>query len=300
MKIIETHIVPVTFEKLRLQEYAATIFKSVPTRSGIKKAIKRKEILIDGKVAKTSNFIQQGQKIELLETQEKQRKAFPLKLEVIFEDEDLAVINKPAGYPTSGNYFKTIENALPFNLKISNKMGALVFPAPVHRLDNPTSGLLLIAKTRPAQIKLNRAFQNKEIRKTYVALVIGKIPEDDIFSNKIEGKIATTEIRPLKYFKVGDEDFSLVTVSPKTGRTHQIRIHLAQNNFPILGDRLYGGLFCQFHHKGLFLAATGLQFNHPRSNKEITLELGLPRKFRKIKNLINKNLPQSFTMPKQV
>lgn len=261
-----------------MQEYAPSIFKSITTKSGIKKAIKRQEILLDGKIAKTSDYIKENQKIELLLGEVKVKKVFKLQLEVIFEDEFLAVVKKPAGFPTSGNYFKTIENSLPYNLLPSGETDALPFPAPVHRLDNPTSGLLLVAKTRNAQMQLHLGFENKEIEKKYVALVHGKTPEFAVYNKEIQGKPSVSEMQLLKHFRRKEEDFSLVQVNPKTGRTHQIRIHLSQNGYPIAGDKEYG-LAAPKGKRGLFLAATGLKFQHPMTGVLMKFEIPLPKKF---------------------
>jgi len=280
LKILETHIVPAIDENIRLQEYASTIFRSITTRNGIKKAIKRQEILLDGKIAQTSDWIKEHQKIELLQSEAKAKKIFQLKLEVIFEDDFLAVINKPAGYPTSGNYFKTIENALPFNLKESAEFDALPYPVPVHRLDNPTSGLLLIAKTRTVQTTLHLEFENRNIQKTYIALVHGKTSESFEISNKIDGKLSHTQFKSLKYFELEDQPYSLLEINPDTGRTHQIRIHLAQNNFPIVGDKEHGIEETNRKFRGLYLTSVGLKFQHPKTLGNLDLRLELPKKFK--------------------
>jgi tRNA pseudouridine65 synthase/23S rRNA pseudouridine1911/1915/1917 synthase len=279
LKILETHIVPIIQEKIRLQEYAVDIFKSITSRSGIKKAIKREEILIDGQIAKTSDWIKEDQKIELLQQEIKPKKIFRIKLEVIFEDDYFAVVNKLPGYPTSGNYFKTIENALPFNLKISEQQDALPYPLPVHRLDNPTGGLLLIAKTRFAQTKLYQAFETQEIEKTYTALVHGTTPETANFQDKIDQKSASTKIQTLRSFSFKNENFSLVEVNPDTGRTHQIRIHLSLHGFPIVGDKEHGKSSEPFTKKGLYLAAIGLRLTHPITDEPLEFKTKIPRKF---------------------
>ena len=285
MKIKETHIVPKLSEEIRLQEYAAKIFKSITTRSAVKKAIKKQRILINGKSGHTGDWILEGQKIELLNI-ENQQKTFELKLEVVYEDEHIAVINKPAGYPTSGNYFKTIKNALPFNLKASNAIDQLENPLPAHRLDNPTSGILLCAKTNKALIELNRQFQQKEIQKTYTAIVEGDFPDSTInFKDDIEGKPAATSVKLLKKLVIKSTNLSLVEAKPLTGRTHQIRIHLATNGFPILGEKIYGSPIHQFK-KGLFLASTAVSFKHPADLSKASFKINFPKKFERFtKNL---------------
>jgi tRNA pseudouridine65 synthase/23S rRNA pseudouridine1911/1915/1917 synthase len=212
------------------------------------------------------------------------KKTFTLKLDVLYEDEDLAIIDKPAGVPTSGNYFKTIENALPFNLQISAKNTTLPAPLPAHRLDNPTSGLLICAKTRPALTEIQKMFREKEIEKTYSAITTGHAPKMAIFDTEIEGKSAVTRIETEEYFRIGNLEYSLLRVFPETGRTHQIRIHLSQNDLPIVGDKQYGGEIQQ-KFRGLYLAATGIKFKHPINGEKLSFELPLPKKFLKIKGL---------------
>jgi len=278
LKIIETHIVPAIGEKIRLQEYAASIFKTITSRSGIKKAIKREDILIDGEVARTSDWIREAQVIQLRQEKSSEKKIFKLNLEVIFEDEFLAIVNKPAGFPTSGNYFKTIENALPYNLLPSIEEDALPRPLPVHRLDNPTTGLLLIAKTRHVQIDLNRGFENKKIFKIYLAIVRGKAPDKLIITTEVDKKPAITEVISIRHFKNNYGNYTLIKAEPKTGRTHQIRIHLSEQGFPIVGDNLYGKDE-NGDRKGLFLAATGLNLVHPVKDENLSLELPVPFRF---------------------
>lgn len=271
---------PVIGEKIRLQEYAASIFKTITTRSGIKKAIKRGEILIDGEVAKTSDWIKENQTLQLRQAKFSEKKIFQLNLEVIFEDEFLAVINKPGGFPTSGNYFKTIENSLPFNLFPSLEEDALPRPVPAHRLDNPTTGLLLTAKTRNVQIKLNHGFENRVIQKTYLAVVHGNAPDEITISAEVEDKPAITRVISLNHFHNKYGEFTLIEAEPKTGRTHQIRIHLSEKGFPIVGDDLYGKKEAG-DNKGLFLAATGLKFIHPVSGEALNFTLPVPGRFKK-------------------
>lgn len=278
LKLLEKHLVPQLQQPIRLQEYASSIFKTITTRSGIKKAIKKQLILLNGKPANTGDWIEEGQLLELLAEKLPKKKVFQLNLKVIFEDNFLAVIEKPSGYPTNGNYFKTIENALPYNLKNSTEKDALPYPIPAHRLDNPTSGLLLIAKTKNVQVKLNQAFENKEIQKSYLAIVSGEISKSGLFTIPIDGKSAETKFQLKKTFSKNDKTFSLVELFPTTGRTHQIRIHLSKNGSPIVGDEVYGS---SEKTKGILLAAHSLAFTHPISKKSLHFENTFPKKFEK-------------------
>jgi len=190
------------------------------------------------------------------------------------------VIIKPAGISVSGNKFKTIQNALLYTLSPSKKSDCLPWPLPVHRLDNQTSGLLIIAKTRIARIKLGQAFEKKEIEKTYHAVVIGKTNNEGTIQFPIDSKKSTTDYKKLQFVSsLKNKYLSLLEVYPKTGRTHQIRIHCAKLGFPILGDKLYGSENLILKHKGLFLAAVGISFTHPISEKELCFSIPTPAKF---------------------
>lgn len=209
-----------------------------------------------------------------------------LKLSIIFQDDDLAVIIKPAGINVSGNQFKTVQNALPHNLTPSPKNDKLPYPLPVHRLDNQTSGLLLIAKTKTARIKLGRDFENKSITKKYHAILIGKLVGSGQISTTIATKKSLSLYHSLRTVpSLKNRWLTLIELTPITGRTHQLRIHCAQKGYPILGDKLYGNEGMILRKKGLFLAATSLKFNHPISNEPLTFEIPLPHKF--IKRLEN-------------
>jgi len=277
--ILEKHIVPLGDYHIRLQEYAGAIFEKLQTRSAVKKAIAKNTILINQQIASTGDWIKSGQLIELIALETSPKKIFQLQLEVVFEDEDMAVINKPAGFPTNGNYYKTIENALPFNLKTTTKKDALNFPKPVHRLDNPTSGILLIAKTKTAQIGLHQQFENKSIQKTYHAVVVGLLPQNGRIDIEIKEQEALTLFKNIQQIPaLQNEYLTLVQLQPKTGRTHQLRIHLSSLGNPIVGDKLYAPKNVMLH-KGLFLCATKIEFYHPITKNNMEIEIKIPQKF---------------------
>ena len=154
MIVKETHLVPEGVSAVRLSGYARSAFTSIPSRKGVDKAIKRGELRVNGEPAGTGDWIKPGQLLELVDTQQNIPKTYRLSLEVVFEDDDLAVINKPPGIEVSGNKFKTITNALAGSLTASPQPDALPWPRPVHRLDYSTSGLLIVAKTARAQVSL--------------------------------------------------------------------------------------------------------------------------------------------------
>ncbi|WP_423999032.1 RluA family pseudouridine synthase [Maribacter sp. IgM3_T14_3] len=227
MQLKETHISKKNTTPVRLQEYGVGVFQQISTKSALKKAIKKNLLLVDGSIATTATLIAGGEVIEYhhpLENEAKTR--LLLKLEVVYEDDYIAVINKPAGILVSGNNFKTVANALYQNLKMSSAEDA-VSPQPCHRLDYATTGLLLIGKTSTSITKLNRLFERKEIEKIYFAVTMGAMKETDHIDLPIDDKPASSSYQVLK--SVISERFSflnLVKLSPHTGRRHQLRKHL--------------------------------------------------------------------------
>jgi RluA family pseudouridine synthase len=277
---IEKHIVPKLLEKNRLSDYLIGIFTAVPTRKGIKKAIKKGAVFINGEIGNTGDWLVGNEVIELFDLLEKQPKIFEFDLLIIFEDDDLAVINKPGGIPVSGNYFKTIQNALPHNLQPSTAKDALKIPRPVHRLDAPTCGLLLIAKSKTAHLELSKQFAEKTIRKRYQAIVIGQLPENGQIDLPIDNKPSLTEFQTIRVVpSLKNEFLTFVNLYPITGRTHQLRKHLAALNHPILGDKLYGKEGLILWKKGLFLCAVELDFIHPKTQERMNILIEPPKKF---------------------
>ncbi len=283
MTISETHKVPKLEKSIRLQEYGVGIFKTIPTKSGLKKALKKKLILVDGKIATTALFISGNELIELYKKgKDTTFKQFDFELDILFEDDYLAVIYKPSGILVSGNSFATIDNALLQNVTKSTLFDA-VRPRPVHRLDYPTSGLLLIGKTSSSIIALNQLFENKEIKKTYHAINIGKMNEKGEINFPVDAKNAFTSYQVLK--TVISERFNflnLVELTPKTGRKHQLRKHLLAINNPILGDKEHFTDGLILNGKGLYLHASALKFKHPFTKEIINITKELPKKFKKI------------------
>ncbi|MEE9407609.1 MAG: RluA family pseudouridine synthase [Polaribacter sp.] len=283
MKLSETHIVQKLEKPIRFQEYGVGVFNTIPTKSGIKKAIKKEHIFINGVLATTSKYISGGEKIELFESENSSTfERLELKLDVLFEDDYLAIIYKPAGILVSGNKFVTIANGLTQNLKKSNLVDA-VKPQPIHRLDYPTSGVLLIGKTSSSITELGKLFKNKEIQKTYFAVVIGKICKGGIINLNVDNKNAYTEFEVLNFVISKRFEFlNLVKLQPKTGRKHQLRKHLTAIGNPILGDKEYFIEDTILNGKGLYLHASSLEFVHPFMKEKISVTKELPKKFTKI------------------
>jgi len=281
----EIHIVPILENRIRFQEYGIAVFSTITTKSALKKAIKKGSITINAEEASTATYIQGGEKIVFTPfISETKEKTLDFNLKVVFEDDFLAIIEKPAGIIVSGNKFKSIVNALPTNLKPSTQDDALLAPQPAHRLDFATSGLLVVGKTKGALLGLNALFKNKEIDKTYHAVTIGRMTQKegmiaapiDAKTSKSEYKILATEISERFQY------LNLVQLVPKTGRRHQLRKHMLFIGNPILGDATYCEPEQLLKGKGLYLHASNISFLHPITQKEIAASLPLPKKFRKI------------------
>ncbi|WP_166381666.1 RluA family pseudouridine synthase [Polaribacter sp. 11A2H] len=285
MQLVETHIVEKLEKPIRFQEYSVGIFNTIPTKSGIKKAIKKGLIFIDGSLASTSKYISGGEKIELFESENSSTfERLELDIEVLFEDETLAIVYKPAGILVSGNKFVTIANGLAQNLKKSTLADA-VKPQPIHRLDYPTSGLLLVGKTSTAINVLGKLFKEKEIQKTYFAVTIGKMNSEGTIKLPIDEKESETAFEVLQsVISERFEHLNLVKLSPKTGRKHQLRKHLFSLGNPILGDKEYFLEGKVLNGKGLYLHAATLDFIHPFTKTPISISKELPKKFNKIFN----------------
>jgi len=279
----ELHIVPNIPSPMRLQEYGVGIFDAALTKSALKKALKKKLIKVNGLVATTATMIRGGESISISSPTEfnpKKKLIFPL--EVLFEDEYLAVIHKPAGILVSGNSFKTIANALPQNLQPSRLPDA-TRPQPVHRLDYATTGILLVGKTSSSIRALNKLFEDKKVTKTYYAVTIGEMDDGGEITSEIDGKPSSSQYQLLE--SIASPRFAhlnLVKLYPKTGRRHQLRKHLASIGNPILGDRDYGVEGLILSGKGLYLHAYSIDFIHPFTKEKMSFEDELPQRFKKL------------------
>ncbi|RCW30806.1 RluA family pseudouridine synthase [Marinilabilia salmonicolor] len=276
----EKHIVTSDTRSIRLSDYGPGIFPGLSTKSAFKKAIKKGEIMVDKQPGTTGHIVKPGEVITWNTPDDKPVKIYHIDLEVVYEDETLGVVNKPAGVVVSGNQFRTLENALPLHLEPSSHTDALVSPKAIHRLDAPTSGLIIIAKTAAARVKLSRLMEQKEIHKTYQALVIGETQESWSSETPVDEKPATTLFRKIRTVpSLRSETLTMVEAKPLTGRTHQIRKHLSEAGTPILGDKMYGKEGLILKGKGLFLCATQVAFPHPFSGEPISIKIDPPHKF---------------------
>jgi 23S rRNA pseudouridine1911/1915/1917 synthase len=282
VRVIEKHIVPAEADSERIEGFIHSTFQLLPTRNSAKKAVKRKCIQVNGKFIESGTRIKEGEFVELIQHEVvKPEFSFPIK--IVHEDEWIAVVEKPPGLRVNGNYFKTVENALIGKIKKSDKNDALEYCKVVHRLDIPTGGLLLVAKTGNALIDCSKQFEKRLVRKKYRAVVIGKPDSTGEFNSSVDGREAVTRYRIIKTVpSLRNKWLTLVEIHPETGRRHQIRKHFSEEGFPILGDKDYGIDGLVLKGKGLFLWSTGLTFVHPGTQKSLTFEISEPAKFTRL------------------
>ncbi|HAP64720.1 MAG TPA: RluA family pseudouridine synthase [Cytophagales bacterium] len=250
------------------------------SRNAAKKAHKQQRVLVNDRPQGTGYRVHAGDTIVLKPAQGPAPKPYFMELAVPYQDDDVAVVYKPPGLPTSGNAFRTLQNVLVHALHPSPLPDALPWPRPVHRLDGPTQGLLMVARTHKALTQLGHSLADRQVHKVYHAVVHGMLTEAQECHKPIQGQSAHSSILPLAtYPNTPRGPRSLVRLTPHTGRTHQLRIHLAALGHPILGDVQYQPAENTLQHKGLFLAATRLEFPHPRTGNTVWVEVPVPKKF---------------------
>lgn len=268
------------------------------SRTKVQRLIEESKITVNEKKVKSSYKLIENDKIEIIEEEAKEinLKAQDIPLDIIYEDKDIIVINKPKGmvvHPANGNPDGTLVNAVMAICKDSlSGIGGKVRPGIVHRLDKDTSGAIIVAKNDKAHINLSEQIKKHEVTKTYIALVRGIIKESEATINipiarskqdrkkmavDPKGKEAITHFQVLGRFK---NKYTLLKINIETGRTHQIRVHMSHIGFPIIGDEVYSNGKNKFGIKGQCLHAWKLDFKHPITGKQMHLEAELPKYFK--------------------
>ncbi|MDC1106817.1 RluA family pseudouridine synthase [Prolixibacteraceae bacterium] len=282
LEVVSIHTVPHITEDIRLYNYLKGVFVELPSSKSIKKTLAKGWIHINGEKASSGDWVKEGMQISLYQQTESTLKPYNIEVNIIYQDDWLAIVDKPAGITTSGNRFDTLENALQCKLITSSQPDAYVNPRAVHRLDKATSGLVIIAKTKKTRVLLGQMLEAHSIDKRYHALISGDIPSVGQITDPIEGLGASSFYRKITHVpSLRTNKLTLVELAPLTGRTHQLRIHMANRGTPILGDSLYGEEGKVLKRKGLFLVAVSLQFTHPISQENLTISIPTPPKFLK-------------------
>jgi len=318
MSEMESLVVPVEAAGWRLDQFLAGQLSGV-SRSRVQQLVEQGDVLVEGKQEKASLKLRGGETVVVTGQQQVtplEARAEDIPLEIVYEDEDLAVVNKPAGmmvHAGSGatddaRSGGTLVNALLHRFPSLSSVGGELRPGVVHRLDKETSGLIIIAKNDLTHEALAEMFASRRITKTYLALVQGILPEDGatiqapisrdsvrrtrMTTRRLEGaRHAISHYRVVERLETRFGAFTLARVRIETGRTHQIRVHMASISHPVVGDTLYGApakiiaLPLSTTRKAArevlelrrnFLHSSELEFEHPTTGKIIQLNSPLP------------------------
>lgn len=267
------------------------------TRSAVKKLFDDGLVTICGKGAKAAHKVEEGDEVKVLLPEPKPDTAVPqnIPIDIIYQDEDLAVINKPQGlavHAGNGNADKTLVNALLYNLDNLSGIGGVIRPGIVHRIDKNTSGLLVVAKNDKAHLSLAGQIAEKTCRRTYMALLEGNVKEDSGRISTYIGRSPSDRVKmavvPPDKGKIAITDFTVIErrggytlcrFDLQTGRTHQIRVHAKYMNHPVVGDDVYGRKKREFGLGGQLLHAYALQFVHPTTGETMRFCAPLPDYF---------------------
>ena len=301
----------------RIDKYLHGRFSNL-SRRFLQDAIKADSVTVNGKAVKPSFKLSPGDIVELTLPEPPSKDILPedIPLDIIYEDDDLIILNKQAGilvHPARGNTHGTLVNALAFySDRLSSGLGEFR-PGIVHRLDRHTTGVMIVAKDDTAQWKIARQFEHRQVNKTYIAIVHGT---PDLTRDRINAPLGVHPRMREKYAvrtETGKESvtfyevlesfrgFSLLEMTPKTGRTHQIRVHLAYIKHPIVADDMYGGKFvypwqledaeseAQEPVIGRFaLHAASIEFKHPKTDEMVKFEAHLPEDMQYLLDMLRK------------
>ena len=292
----------------RLDKVVSQIDATI-TRTVAKKLIEEGNILVNNKVQKPSYITNINDIITINKPEAVQTKieAQDIPVPIVYEDNDIIVVNKPKGmvvHPANGNPDGTLVNAVLNICRDSlSGIGGEIRPGIVHRLDKDTSGLIIIAKNDVAHVNMSKQIQERKVSKKYIALVRGIISENEAtidmpiarsskdrkkMAVRKDGKQAVTHFKVLERFN----NCTLLDIKIDTGRTHQIRVHMAEIGHPVIGDEVYSNGKNEFGIKGQMLHAKSLDFEHPITGEKMHLEAELPKYFKEVLENIRTNKSQ--------
>ena len=269
------------------------------TRSNMQKLLDEGRAVKGTKVIKSNYKLKLGDEIivTLPEPQPLDVQPENIPLDIIYEDEDVVVVNKARGmvvHPAAGNYSGTLVNALLYHCKNLSGINGVIRPGIVHRLDKDTSGIMICAKNDAAHVSLSEQIQSKTAQRTYLAVVRGNIKTD---SGVIETQIARDkdDRKKMAVVKEGGRNavteydvverfgkYTIVKCKLKTGRTHQIRVHMEYLGYPLVGDPKYSPMKTPFSINGQALHSLTLAFDHPRTGERMEFEAKLPEDLHKV------------------
>ncbi len=281
----------------RIDCFCATALELDFSRNFIQKLIRKCNITVNGKAIRPNYRVKLDDYIVIRVPEPESLDIVPehVPFDILYEDDDIAVINKPAGlvvHPGPGNWTGTLVNGLMFRLKNLSSIGGAIRPGIVHRLDKDTEGVMVIAKNDFAHQKLSEQFTERKVEKIYEAIVVGKpreargiinrpIGRHPAYRHKMtvleSGREAVTEFIVRKIWNTPEGVFSLLEIMLHTGRTHQIRVHLSSMGIPIVADPIYSKKHERFKVPYLLLSSRKLAFFHPATGERMSFEIPRPR-----------------------
>lgn len=275
------------------------------SRSYIQNLIEEEKVKVNGKIKKSNYKLKDKDEvtIEIPDAIPLEVTPEDIPLDIIYEDNDVIVVNKPQDmvvHPAPGNYNGTLVNALLYHCKDLSGINGILRPGIVHRIDKDTSGILVIAKNDNSHNKLATQLKDHSMNRTYYALVEGRVKEEEGTVDAPIGRHPVDRIKmaivkdgreAITHYKVIERfnHYTLVKCNLETGRTHQIRVHMASLGHPLVGDEVYGFKKQKFKLKGQVLHAKTLGFIHPSTNEYIEFNSKLPQYFEELLNILRKS-----------
>ena len=295
---METYVIDENIVNIRIDKAIGMLDNNL-SRVAIQRLIDSGNILVNGEKTKSSYKTRLGDEVTIQKEEPKKIDivAQDIPIEVLYEDKDIIVVNKPKGivvHPANGNPDGTLVNAI-MNLcgDTLSGIGGEIRPGIVHRLDKDTTGVLIVAKNDFSHINISNQIKDRKTKKIYIALARGVIKENEAtidmpiarslkdrkkMAVTRDGKEAVTHFKVLKRY----ENFTLLEIKIDTGRTHQIRVHMAEIGYPIVGDYVYSNGKNPFNVEGQMLHAKRIEFTHPRTGKKMIIEAPLPKYFQEV------------------
>lgn len=297
MNLIEIYVEEIE-DNERLDAHLATHFNDM-SRTYIQKLIKEGLVLVNGKPEKSKYLVEEMDHITINIPNPVNLEVIAenIPLNIIYEDEDIVIINKEQGmvvHPAPGNYTGTLVNALLYGIKNLSSINGVIRPGIIHRLDKDTSGIIMVAKNDESHKYLSEQLKNRNVKREYIAIVHGVLNKKEGVINAPIGRdprdrkkmtvINTNSKEAITHYKVIEEfqKYSLLKANLETGRTHQIRVHMAYINHPIVGDGTYSNNSNKFNINKQLLHAIKLGFNHPRTKEYMEFETEIPENFNEV------------------